>query len=194
MRSWVAVLDALVRERRGALVGYASVLSGDRAAAEELVDGAVVRTFSRVRGVADVAHAEVHVKHEIRHRILHARRHGVGARAARQRVAAPDVAPAGIAIDEHDDLRRAVAGLSPRQRACVLLRFYDDLPVASVADELGLGLGTVERCLRDAVERLRAALGVDVGRIDVGWDEQRETQAGRESAIEITPSRRRRTR
>ncbi len=44
--------------------------------------------------------------------------------------------------------------LSPRQRACVVLRFYEDLPVAEVASVLGVQVGTVSRHLSEAVARL----------------------------------------
>ncbi|WP_084104424.1 RNA polymerase sigma factor [Demequina sp. NBRC 110056] len=161
-QSWGATLETLVRERRGALVGYAYVLCGDRAAAEDLVHESVVRTFSRGRRLTDAQHAEAYVKRTIRNQFLNERRHERHARAKEHLVAAPEVAPADSRLDDYDDLRRALAQLSPRQRACVLLRYYDDLPIAHVADELGLGVGTVKRYLHDAAERLRAALGAEV--------------------------------
>ncbi len=48
--------------------------------------------------------------------------------------------------------------LSPRQRACVVLRYYRDLPVAQVAAALGVGEGTVKRYLSEAMTRLAARL------------------------------------
>ena len=44
--------------------------------------------------------------------------------------------------------------LSPRQRACVVLRFYEDLSLAEVAAYLGCSEGTVKRHLSDAMTRL----------------------------------------
>jgi len=44
--------------------------------------------------------------------------------------------------------------LSPRQRACVVLRFYEDLPVAEVASVLGVQVAAVSRHLSEAVARL----------------------------------------
>jgi RNA polymerase sigma factor (sigma-70 family) len=48
--------------------------------------------------------------------------------------------------------------LSPKQRACVVLRFYEDLPVAAIADELSCSEGAVKRHLADAKTRLAERL------------------------------------
>ena len=52
-----------------------------------------------------------------------------------------------------------MARLSPRQRVCVVLRYYDDLTVPQIADTLGLAPGTVTGYLADASRALRAVLG-----------------------------------
>lgn len=59
----------------------------------------------------------------------------------------------------HDDVANALARLSPRQRACVVLRFYEDLPVRDIADQLGCSEGSVKRHLSDAMKRMAATLG-----------------------------------
>jgi RNA polymerase sigma factor (sigma-70 family) len=61
---------------------------------------------------------------------------------------------------EERRVQAALALLSPRQRACVILRFYDDFSVAAIADELGCGEGTVKRHLADAKVRLADQLGI----------------------------------
>ena len=57
-----------------------------------------------------------------------------------------------------------------------MLRYYDDLTVAQVADRLGLALGTVKRYLHDGAEVLRGELGAepDAERVDVLVTERRE--------------------
>lgn len=54
---------------------------------------------------------------------------------------------------------RALADLPPRERACTVLRFYDDLTVSQIAAQLGLADGTVKRYLADASARLAEVLG-----------------------------------
>ena len=60
-------------------------------------------------------------------------------------------------------------GPTPQVRACVVLRYYDDLTVAQVADRLHLAIGTVKRYLHDGGAALRDALGADpdAERVDV---------------------------
>jgi RNA polymerase sigma factor (sigma-70 family) len=59
-----------------------------------------------------------------------------------------------------DEVRRALDTLSPKQRACVVLRYYEDLSVLEVADQLGCAEGTVKRHLADARAKLATHLTV----------------------------------
>ena len=54
---------------------------------------------------------------------------------------------------------RALAALSPRERACVVLRQMEDLSVVETASALGLSEGAVKRYTSDGLARLNAALG-----------------------------------
>ncbi len=59
------------------------------------------------------------------------------------------------------DLARALAGLSVKQRAIVVLRYVEDRSVAEVAEVMGIAEGTVKRQSADAVAKLRRILGDD---------------------------------
>lgn len=68
------------------------------------------------------------------------------------------------------DAHRLLAGLAPGQRAAMVLRFWEDLPVEQVAEVLGVTPGTVKsqthkaaRSLREHLERSRAAAGTAGG-------------------------------
>ena len=52
-------------------------------------------------------------------------------------------------------LRQALARLAPRQRAVVVLRYFDDLTERETAALLGVSVGTVKSQARDALARLR---------------------------------------
>lgn len=58
-----------------------------------------------------------------------------------------------------DLAQEALAGLSPRERACVVLRHLEDLGVAETADLLGISTGAVKRYTSDGIERLEARVG-----------------------------------
>lgn len=56
---------------------------------------------------------------------------------------------------EHRLPASMLAGLSERERAAIVLRYVDDLPVAQVAEHMGLGVRAAESLLGRAVRRLR---------------------------------------
>jgi RNA polymerase sigma factor (sigma-70 family) len=64
------------------------------------------------------------------------------------------------------DLAAALAGLAPRQRAVIVLRYYEDLTEAETARLLGVSVGTVKSQHRDALARLRLLVpGLVVGEV-----------------------------
>ena len=63
-------------------------------------------------------------------------------------------------VEFRTDLQEALRHLTPRERACTVLRFYDDLTADAIGRELGITEGAVRRYLSDAAVKLRGALGV----------------------------------
>ena len=59
---------------------------------------------------------------------------------------------------DRDALAIAIAGLSPDHRMVVVLRYYRDLPLAEIADRLGIPVGTVQSRLHYALKHLHAAI------------------------------------
>ncbi|KQY24496.1 hypothetical protein ASD16_02890 [Cellulomonas sp. Root485] len=163
-------LAGLVRERGPALTAYAYLLTGDDATAQDVVQEALIRTFSRRRSGADVEWLEAYVRRAILHVFLDGYR-----RRRRWLGLVPLVADRGPAPDGPDttavrraDIARALASLPPQQRAAVVLHYVDDLAVRDVADRMGVSPGTVKRYLFEARQNLSPLLGDNEGdRIDV---------------------------
>lgn len=140
--------------RQAALLRTAYLLTGHRQDAEDLVQAALVRAvphWDRLTG-----EPEAYVR-----RII-AREHVSRWRRRRWREVSTDVLPevphaaaSGVDHDEVLALRAALATLSPRQRAVVVLRYYEDLTEAQTADALGISVGTVKSHAKDALARLR---------------------------------------
>ncbi|MGO1316998.1 MAG: RNA polymerase sigma factor [Cellulomonadaceae bacterium] len=163
MTGWDDALTDLVRARRQALTGYAYLFTHDAREAEDLVQDALVAVFARGRGT-DIERVEAYVRRTIRNTYLDGFRRRRRWAAIRHLTVAPDAQPSSdTAHVDHVpirvDVQRALRALSPRERACVVLRFFDDLTVPQIATELALAQGTVKRYLSDALARLEAQLG-----------------------------------
>lgn len=149
---WEPVLDTVMRERGPRLLAYARLLTGDGAEAQDVLQDALVRAFSRGRVFEDVSRAEAYVRRAIPHVFIDRIRRRDSSARAHERIhepAAHEVDRAAVL-----DVRAALARLAPRERACMVLRFYDDLTVPAIAARLGLAEGTVKRYLADASARM----------------------------------------
>jgi RNA polymerase sigma-70 factor (sigma-E family) len=137
-------------------------LTGDWAQAEELAQEALVRTWWRWPVVRRLDRPGDYARKVLvnRHRSLR-RRALVEARYA-ARLGVEATAP----FDGHEDaavLAAALGRLTPRQRAVVVLRYQEDLPVAEVARLLRTSVGTVKSTSNRALARLRSQLGPVAG-------------------------------
>jgi RNA polymerase sigma factor (sigma-70 family) len=159
---WERVVARLVAERGDALVRYAAFVSGSAQDAPDLVQDALVKTFGRLRNGFSMDSAEAYVRRAIvTLQIDRARRSGRWRRIAHLGVD-PDAAssPAETTdarLDVYDELRK----LSPRERACLVLRYYEDLTVDDIARTLELSPGTVKRYLSDGLGKMASSLGSD---------------------------------
>ena len=152
-------LSRMVRERIGALTGYAYLLCGNVKEAEDLVQDAFVKVFSR-RRAPEAATSESYVRRAIltlyldqyrRRRRWSGIKHLVGV-ADRQE-------SAELATSAQLDVAVALDALTPRQRACVVLRYYDGLTEAETAHALGVSAGSVKSQTSRGLERMRTVLG-----------------------------------
>jgi RNA polymerase sigma-70 factor (sigma-E family) len=148
---------AFVAERKHALLRVAFTLTGDQRAAEDLVQGALAKAFSRWRRIDDV---EAYVRRIIYNDQMSVWRHG-----NRHRELPTEQVPEQATPDRHEHdttlrmvLRDALLALPPRQRAVLVLRYLEDLDVQQTAKMLGCRPGTVASQTSRALEKLRESM------------------------------------
>lgn len=158
-----AHLEEAFRDMAGAQLGplrrFARSLTRDPHRADDLVQGALERMYvawPRTHNVADPgAYLRTVV---VRLAVSESRRPW---RREYSTDALPEGAYAGTDSTTQLDLTRALATLTVKQRAIVVLRYVEDRSVNEVADVMGIATGTVKRQCVDAVAKLRRVLGED---------------------------------
>ena len=157
--SWDEVATRLVVERGDALSRYAYLLTGSVDDAADLVQDALVRTFGTPRFGLTLPRAEAYVRRAILNQVIdRSRRDGTWRRVRHLAVAPATVDSSAAASDERLDLFGRVRELPPRQAACIVLRYYDDLTVDGIARVLGISSGAVKRYLSDGLRTLSSAI------------------------------------
>lgn len=156
---WEQVVTRLVAERGDALRRYAFLLCGNADDAADLVQDALVKTFGRLRNGFTIASAEAYVRKAVLNTYLDGgRRRTLWRRIAHLTAKPEEQESATPASDERIDLLEQLRGLAPRERACIVLRYYEDLKVDDIAQELGISSGAVKRYLSDALARLAVSM------------------------------------
>ena len=159
---WEQVVERLVAERGEALTRYAFYVSGSHDDAADLVQDALVKTFGRLRNGFSVQSAEAYVRRAILNTWVDRGRRATRWRSIAHLNAVPeemDAATAGTEsrLDLHEELRK----LTPRERACLVLRYYEDLKVDDIAATLELSSGAVKRYLSDGLSKMAVSLRDD---------------------------------
>ncbi len=168
MSGWRDLATEVVDARYPSLVAYGILLTASRPDAEDLVQDALVKVFSRFRPLPSVAAADQYVRRAMLTLYLDRTRRGTLWRRVRGTVASDDaVVGPEDAVVAGTDVRAALAALSPRERTCVVLRHFDDLSTRQVAEATGLAEGTVKRYLSDALAKLGTELTEPTERADV---------------------------
>ncbi|GIG55607.1 RNA polymerase sigma factor [Demequina activiva] len=164
MAAWEPMLEELVSTRYRDLVAYARMLTGDAVQAEDLVQDALIETFGRRRKFSHVIAAETYARRVISSRFIDGTRRKAAERRALTKVGAQEADPApgpATLVEHRTDVERSLDLLSPRERACVVLRYLEHLSIAETAARLGLTEGSVKRYVHDGIVKLNAALGTD---------------------------------
>jgi RNA polymerase sigma-70 factor (sigma-E family) len=145
-----------VRERSPELLRSAWLLTGDWHAAHDLVQTALEKSWPRWG--RRIEHPEAYVRRVMLTTYLSWRRR-------RWTMEVPtDELPETTAGGDHHDLRLALLGalstLTPRQRAVIVLRYFDDLSEVETAGLLGCSVGSVKSHASRGLQELRATPGL----------------------------------
>lgn len=144
-----------VAARQRALLRTARMLTGNQHTAEDLVQTALERVWPRWSRIVRDGDPDAYVRRVMVNTYStwwRRKWRGEAPTAELPDVAAPD---AYADADLADALRRLLPTLTPRQKAVVVLRFYEDLSEAATADALGCSVGTVKSQTSKALARLR---------------------------------------
>ncbi|VXB46781.1 SigE family RNA polymerase sigma factor [Nocardioides sp. AX2bis] len=149
-----ASFEAFVIARMPSLVRTATLITGDHHDAEEVVQVALVKAvphWSRL-----VGDPEPYVRRIVARECVSRWRRRRWREESRSSL--PDRGVSGVDSEAALDLRAALDRLAPRQRAVLVLRYFDDLTERETAAALGIAVGTVKSQTRDALARLRRDL------------------------------------
>ena len=146
--------------RLPAVLRFAGVLAGDRAVAEDVVQEVLFKAHKRWQQIGDLDHPEYYVRKMVVNEYLSWRR-----RSWR-------IIPSGLAADiedrltfdhafqhaERDALLAELGKLPRRQRAVLVLRYYEGLSDREIAEVLGCAPGTIRGYASRALATLRVEL------------------------------------
>lgn len=152
--------EEFVTDRLGSLLRYAVMLTGDVHSAEDIVQETMVRVQLNWRRVARADSPERYVRRMLTNQYLDWRR-GSWLRRVLLHAEPPDATPAGDhaqAAADRDEVWCWLARLPRQQRAALVLRYYEGLPDAEIADVLGCAVGTVRAHVSRALATLRTEL------------------------------------
>ncbi|MFG2977319.1 SigE family RNA polymerase sigma factor [Streptomyces sp. NPDC048331] len=148
--------EAFARAGQRKLYRTAYLLCGDADAARDLTQTTLAKLFQHWRRVSAAEYPDAYARTVLTRTFLAERRRRLRDLLAHTR-ADPPTRP------EHADLRvtllAALAELPPRARAMVVLRYWEDLSVETVAELLRCSEGTVKSQCSRALTKLRARLG-----------------------------------
>ena len=152
-----------VAARTPALLRTAYLLTGDWAAGEDLLQTTLEQCWRRWNRLGE--HPEPYVRQAMLRTFLSWRRRRWTGETPTEELPEVAVDDATSAYDERELLWRALQRLPRRQRAVIVLRYFDDLSEQETAAALGVAVGTVKSQASKALAALRVdeslVLGMD---------------------------------
>ncbi|MFG2195675.1 SigE family RNA polymerase sigma factor [Streptomyces sp. NPDC048639] len=150
--------SSYVRARGPVLMRTARSLTANPCDAEDLLQTALTKTYLAWERIEDHRALDGYVRRAlVNTRTSQWRKRKVDEFACDE-LPEPHVAPAPDPAEQqllHDAMWRAISRLPDRQRAMVVLRYYEDLSEAQTAEVLGVSVGTVKSAVSRALSKLR---------------------------------------
>ena len=139
-------------------------VAGDRGVAEDAVQSALAKAYASWWRIRKADSPEAYVRRMVINEVIGARRSGWWQRERPHEQVELHEATSSPehGVTEHDAVWAAVLALPVRQRAVIVLRYYEDLSEAEIADALGCSRGTVKSQASAALRNLRSA-GIETG-------------------------------
>ena len=165
-----AAFDALIDRDADRCLGVAYRITRDHGLAEDAVQQALIQAWRELPRLRDVTRYDMWLQRLLINACYgELRKH----RRWKERVTElPLDTAAGAdpyrATDDRDALERAFSRLSPDRRAIFVLHHHAGVPIAGVAEILGLPVGTVKSRLHYSTNVLRAALAADARTQETG--------------------------
>jgi RNA polymerase sigma-70 factor (sigma-E family) len=148
-----AEFRAFVEANGATLLHAARLLTGDHHRGEDLVQTALTKVYLKWgRIAAPLPYAR---RALVNAHIDQTRRRWWGERPTETLPEGSSELTTTAESDSRDELRRMLAGLAPKDRAVIVLRYYCDLSEQDTAATLGLPVGTVKSSCARALARLR---------------------------------------
>ncbi|ELP64361.1 SigE family RNA polymerase sigma factor [Streptomyces turgidiscabies] len=151
-----ATLHAFVEGRRTALFRSAYLLCGNRDEAEDLVQTTLVKVVLGARRYERLDNLEAYARQTLINTFIAGRR-----RFWRREHAYGELPETPVESADSDTglmVRAALAKLAPKQRAVLVLRYWEDLSVNDTADLLGMRVSTVKSHTARGIAAMRAAV------------------------------------
>jgi len=144
-----------VQARSRALLRTAYLLTGNLADAEDLLQSALAKTYLAWDRIEDRGALDGYVRRALVNTHISWWRRRRLDEFPTDEVPDQAVADYSVSSELQESLRRAIDRLPQRMRAAVMLRYYEDMTEAEVAEILGVSLGTVKSTVSRAVAKLR---------------------------------------
>jgi RNA polymerase sigma-70 factor (sigma-E family) len=148
--------EVWVAARRSALARTAYLLTGDAHLAEDLVQETLARVAQKWQRLDRREAHDAYARTVMHHLAIDRWRRRKARPPEVLTDRHPELGGDGPDVERRLVLRDALARLTPKQRAVLSLRFYDDLTEVQTAHVLGCSVSTVKSQSRAALERLRA--------------------------------------